>query len=135
MSEPGRDELGQFAEGNEFSNGRNKYLRQQELKQLFADAITDSEIQRLANKLMAMALDGDTTAAKLLLTTLFKDPQTPAIALQINNGSMEARKAQSIAIANRIKMDHLRKQAGIHEHRVADKAIDVQAKRGTGGES
>ena len=126
MSEPGRDELGQFSEGNTFSDGRNKYLRQQELKQLFADAVTDSEIQRLANKLMALSLDGDLQAAKLLLTTLFKDPQSPTVAVQVNTGSMDANKSRTIAIANRVRLERLRKQAGTHEHR----AIEVPSKRG-----
>ena len=135
MTEPGRDELGQFADGNTFSDGRNKYARQHELKAMFAAAVTDSEIQRLANKLTAMALDGDLQAAKLLLTTLFKDPQTPAVAVQINQQSRAGAVQSCIDIANRIKMDRLRKQAGIHEHRVADRVIDVQAKRGTCDES
>jgi hypothetical protein len=89
----------------------------------------------LANKLTAMALDGDLQAAKLLLTTLFKDPQTPAVAVQINQQSRAGAVQSCIDIANRIKMDRLRKQAGIHEHRVADRVIDVQAKRGTCDES
>lgn len=128
MSDAGRNEDGTFAEGNTFSDGRNKYARQHELKQLFAEAVTHQEIQRLANKLTALALDGDMTAAKLLLTTLFKDPPSPAIALQVNNGnSLDANKSRMIAIANRIKLARLKQEAGIEE--TQSRVIEVSAKR------
>ena len=47
----GRNDDGTFAQGNTFSDGRNKYARQQELRELFTAAVTESEIQRLANDL------------------------------------------------------------------------------------
>ncbi len=79
----GRNEAGQFTEGNTFSDGRNKHLHAAELRQLFCEAINAGEIQRLAYKLMGMALDGDLQAAKLLLSTAFKD--VPTIAVQVND--------------------------------------------------
>ena len=75
----GRNEAGQFTEGNTFSDGRNKHLHAAELRQLFCEAINAGEIQRLAYKLMGMALDGDLQAAKLLLSTAFKDVPTVAV--------------------------------------------------------
>ena len=129
----GRNSDGTFAEGNTFSDGRNKYARQQELKQLFADAVTDSEVQRLANKLTAMALDGDMQAAKLLLTTLFKEQAGPAVALQINQGQSRAELTQKcVDIANRIKQQQQRQR-----HRQAlgfepNAVIDLPAKQGAG---
>ena len=130
MNEPsGRNEDGTFSDGNTFSDGRNKYLRQQELKELFAAAVTDSEIQRLASKLTAMALDGDLTAAKLLLHHLFKEQAGPAVAVQINQASDESeRKLKTQALIQRVTQQRQLYAAGAHDHRVAD-VIEVQAKR------
>lgn len=131
MDEPGRNADGTFADGNTFSDGRNKYLRQQELKELFAAAVTDSEIQRLANKLMAMSLDGDLQAAKLLLHHVFKDQQAPAVAVQINQTSNDAeRRQKTLALLEKVTRAGRLRAAGVHDHRVAD-VIEVQAKRRT----
>ena len=125
----GRNSDGKFAEGNTFSDGRNKYARQQELKQLFADAVSHQEIQRLANKLTAMALDGDMQAAKLLLTTLFKEQPGPAVAVQINQATNEAdRKQKTLALIQKVTQANRLRAAGVHDHRTADQVIEVQAK-------
>lgn len=130
MNEPsGRNEDGTFAEGNTFSDGRNKYARQQELRAMFTEAVTDSEVQRLANKLTAMALDGDMQAAKLLLMTLFKDPPTPTVAVQVNQGQSRAELAQKcVDIANRIKQQRQRQSLGFEPNAV----IELPAKQGAG---
>lgn len=124
----GRNPDGTFAEGNTFSDGRNKYARQHELRQLFADAVSHQEIQRLANKLTAMALDGDMQAAKLLLTTLFKEQAGPAVAVQINQATNEAdRKQKTLALIQRVTQANRLRAAG-HDHRAAEQVIEVPAK-------
>ena len=130
----GRNPDGTFADGNTFSDGRNKYARQQELRQLFTDAVSHQDIQRLANKLTAMALDGDMQAAKLLLMTLFKEQAGPAVAVQINQASASEseRKAKTAALINRMQQAGRLRAAGVHDHRPADQVIEVQAKRGAG---
>lgn len=133
----GRNPDGTFTEGNTFSDGRNKYARQHELRAQFAAAVTDSEIQRLANKLVAMALDGDMQAAKLLLTTLFKEQSGPAVAVQINQqGSPQERRQKLDALIEKIKgrgiterQQQQRHAAGLHDHRVSDAVLEVQAKQ------
>ena len=97
----GRNEDGTFADNNPFSDGRNKHLRQAELKTMFAESCTHADVQRLASKLMAMALDGDMTAARLLLGTLFKDPVAPSVAVQVNNEAPS--RAQVMTMTQRIK--------------------------------
>ena len=53
-----------------------------------------------------MALDGDMQAAKLLLTTLFKDPPTPTVAVQVNSvTTKESNAAKSLRIIERIKAE------------------------------
>ena len=125
----GRNDDGTFAQGNSFADGRNKYARQQELRQLFTDAVSHQDIQRLANKLTAMALDGDMQAAKLLLTTLFKEQAGPAVALQINQGQSQAELTQKcVDIANRIKQQRQRAALGFEPNAV----IELPAKQGAG---
>jgi hypothetical protein len=101
----GRNDDGTFCDGNQFSDGRNKHGRQAELKRMFTESCTHADVQRLASKLMAMALDGDMTAARLLLGTLFKDPVSPSVAVQVNNeapGRSELMQ-KTLAIADRIR--------------------------------
>lgn len=101
----GRNHDGTFADNNPFGDARNKHLRTHELKTMFAESCTHADVQRLASKLMAMALDGDMTAARLLLGTLFKDPVSPSVAVQVNNeapGRSELMK-KTLAIAERIR--------------------------------
>ena len=124
----GRNPDGTFADGNTFSDGRNKYARQQELRQLFTDAVSHQDIQRLANKLTAMALDGDMQAAKLLLLTLFKEQAGPAVALQINQGSRAESVQKCVDIANRIRQQRQRAALGFEPNAV----IDLPAKQGAG---
>ena len=116
----GRNPDGTFADGNTFSDGRNKYARQQELRQLFTDAVSHQDIQRLANKLTAMALDGDMQAAKLLLLTLFKEQAGPAVALQINQGSRAESVQKCVDIANRIRQQRQRAALGFEPNAVID---------------
>ena len=82
----GRNEAGKFIEGNTFSDGRNKHLHAAELRTMFCDAISEGEIQRLAYKLMGMALDGDLQAAKLLLSVAFKDVPVVATVVPVDGG-------------------------------------------------
>jgi hypothetical protein len=124
----GRNPDGTFADGNTFSDGRNKYARQQELRQLFTDAVSHQDIQRLANKLTAMALDGDMQAAKLLLLTLFKEQAGPAVALQINQGSRAESVQKCVDIANRIRQQRQRAALGFEPNAV----IELPAKQGAG---
>jgi hypothetical protein len=124
----GRNPDGTFADGNTFSDGRNKYARQQELRQLFTDAVSHQDIQRLANKLTAMALDGDMQAAKLLLLTLFKEQAGPAVALQINQGSRAESVQKCVDIANRIRQQRERAALGFEQNAV----IDLPVKQGAG---
>lgn len=124
----GRNPDGTFADGNTFSDGRNKYARQQELRQLFTDAVSHQDIQRLANKLTAMALDGDMQAAKLLLLTLFKEQAGPAVALQINQGNRAESVQKCVDIANKIRQQRQRAALGFEPNAV----IELPAKQGSG---
>ncbi len=120
----GRNDDGTFAQGNTFSDGRNKYARQQELRALFTDAVSHQDIQRLANKLCAMALAGDLRAAKLLLLTLFKEQAGPAVAVQVNQGSREELTGKCIAIANRLRQERQRHALGFEPIAVQDDAAN-----------
>ena len=100
----GRNDDGTFADNNPFSDGRNKHLRTHELKRMFAESVSPADIQRLANKLLGLALDGDLVAARLLLGTLFRDPVAPSVAVQVNAGSSRSGIMQkTLAIAERIR--------------------------------
>ena len=120
----GRNDDGTFATGNAFSDGRNKYARQQELRALVTDAVSHQDIQRLANKLTAMAIDGDMAAAKLLLVTLFKEQAGPAVAVQVNQGSREELTGKCIAIANRLRQERQRHALGFEPNAVQDDAAN-----------
>ena len=106
MSDSGRDDLGRFSDGNEFSNGRNKHLRQAELRQQFTEAVTSDQIQELARTLMTAAINGDLEAAKLLTGVLFKEQSAPAVALQINQGLQQNdRIGRALAVIRRVQAE------------------------------
>ncbi len=99
-----RNQSGQFKAGNAFSDDRNKHLRVQALRAEFAEAISESDVQALARKLLGLAMDGDVTAARLLLGTIFKEPAAPRVAIQNNTTINEAdRKRTMLAILDRIQ--------------------------------
>ena len=72
--QPGRTANGRFAKGNRCGTG-NPFARQVAgLRKALLNAVTEEDMQRLARKLLEQALEGNTAAAKLLLTYVLGKP-------------------------------------------------------------
>jgi hypothetical protein len=64
----GRTRGGRFAEGNTLSRGNPFYRRQCELRTALLACVTAEALRAYGEKLLALAMEGDTAAGKLLLT-------------------------------------------------------------------
>lgn len=62
-----RDRFGRFQPGNPGGPGNPNLSRQGELQAAVRTAITPQELGQVLRKLLALALEGDTTAARILL--------------------------------------------------------------------
>jgi hypothetical protein len=71
---PGRTAGGTFAPGNRFGKGNLHARRMAELRDALTSTITADQVQALAAKLYAAAIDGDSVAARLLLEYLVGKP-------------------------------------------------------------
>jgi hypothetical protein len=64
----GRTRGGRFAKGNTLSKGNPFYRRQCELRQALLACVTAEAVRAYGEKLLALAMEGDAAAGKLLLS-------------------------------------------------------------------
>src|SRR5262249_18306316 len=69
---------GRFGPGNKFGKGNPFYRRQAALRQALLDEVGEDGLQKLARKLLELALAGDVAAARTLLAYVVGRPRPAA---------------------------------------------------------
>jgi len=70
----GRNEHGQFTPGNRFGVGNPYAKRTGELRAALLDAVTPDDMRAIAGKLVALAKEGNTIAARILFDRVLGKP-------------------------------------------------------------
>ncbi len=96
----GRLPNGTFATGNPGGPGNKISSKVQKLRHAMLRNVSESDVRKLTEKLLAMALQGDLRAADLLLSRLLGKPsseaQGPQVAVQVNQTNEQKPNARDL---------------------------------------
>jgi hypothetical protein len=102
----GRDERGRFAPGCPGGPGSRLQRRQAKLRKALLQAVDPDAVRAVAARLVALATDGDVSAAKLLLSYCVGKPH--AVSMPLPNLDLDTKTIGGIATALDQVLDHVR---------------------------